>query len=310
MKRRYLFIIITAIIILAILVSLLTLLKRSPVLIVTDYAFISLYGEKRIKNEAICSSLKLFRPVRTIAITDESGDDILLAAISAVSEKPFCILFSTRFAGAAHTYHRQNDEIPVVILQARSLPDVYPVSFPITRGDLDDYFIYSNDIDDDFYRIGQVIAAIDGGKNGRTVVFVDSAIMEPARDAINKALMDTGADIQSSFINSYSQFSRVSDLNCIVLAGSGYEYLEKPVNVPVICYSWLDPEFLPFYVALYFDDSPWAQIIPAVKMVISGEKKALIPSRAVLITSGFVDKDVKINIKKILKPNIKKSKKL
>jgi hypothetical protein len=305
MKLRYLFIIILVLLILAVLASLLVLLKRSPVLIVTDYAFISLYGEKRLQNEAVRSSLNLFRPVRTVAVTDESGDDILIAAVSAVSEKPFCVLFSTRFTGAAYTYREQNGKIPVVILRALSLPDAYPASFPIPGGNLDDYFIYSNDIDDDFYRIGQAIAVIDGGKNGGAVVFADSAIISPVRDSINRAFADTGVNIQSFFYNSYSQFSRVSDLNCIVLAGSGYEYLEKPVNVPVICYSWLDPEFLPFEVALYFDDSPWAQVIPAVRMVIAGEKKALIPSRAVLLTSEYINKDVKINLKRVLKSNIK-----
>jgi len=308
-NARYLSMTVISFLFLAVLIPSLIFINRRPVLVISDNTTISLYGQKRTEKKAAAAAFKLFRPVRTVSVTDESGDDILLAAISAASNRPFCVLFPESYAAAAHIYREQNEDIPVIILLARRLPDEIPASFFINNSDFNHYFIYSNDLATDFYLIGQAITAINGEKNGRAAVFTNFSIIKPAQEAVNQAFTDAGVDIQCSFYSSYSQFASSTDLSCVVLAGTGYEYFEKQSDVPVICCGWLDTDLLPLEVKINIDDSPWAQVEDAVTLFLAGNKKGLISSKVELINTKYTDNDIVIKLREILKLNIKKDKK-
>jgi len=265
--------------VLAALIPLLVFHARAPVLIVTEQSFIGLYGKDRIRDEASRSSFALFRPVKTVAVANDSSDDIVPFAIAEVSSKPFCVIFPLRFARPARLYHEQNPEIPVVLLEGRFPDNSTPSEFAIGSGGSDGYFIYKTDINADFFRAGVAAAALDEGKNGSIVVFLDSRIQRQAREAFMEAINELENPLEARFFTSFSQFYDISDISCVVAAGSGAEYLEKKAGVPVILFSWLNPSLIPSDVVLVVNDSPWAQVLGAVKMVKSGEKQGRIRSK-------------------------------
>jgi hypothetical protein len=297
MKINRKFLTIAASLALAAIIPLLVFHTRSPVLIVTEQSFIDLYGEARIRGEALRSSLALFRPVKTVAVTNDAGDDIVRFAIDDVSSRPFCVLFPLRFARAARLYRGQYPGIPVVLLEGRFPDNENPSAFAID-GDISDYFIYKTDIDADFYRTALAAAALDKGKNGKIVVFLEPGLRRQAREAFLQALNDIESPLEPLFFTSFSQFSEMPDISCVVMAGIGSEYLDEKSGVPVIFFTWIDPSFLPADVVLVVNDSPWAQAVQAVKMSAAREEQGRIRSNFLLQNNKNIDRET---LRKILK---------
>jgi len=286
------FLLFSAIVVFAVFIS------RPPVLIVSDLSFVGLYGVKRFKTEMAQSSVVLFRRLKPVVVADDAGDDIVQAAVEKASKKPLCVLFPLRFARVARDYREKNANIPVVLLEGRFTETANPASFAI--GDnTEDYFIYKTDISADFYRAGLAAAIIDGEKNERIAVILESNIQAPAREAISKALNDAEKPFQTSFYTVFSQFTGNQNMSCVILAGIGGEYPDKFSDVPVIFFTWLNPELIPADIVLVFNDSPLVQAVPAVRMVQAGMKKGQIPSK-ILYTGG----------KKLDKTDIRKLRKI
>jgi hypothetical protein len=282
---------------------------RPPVLIVTEQSFIELYGKERIDKESFSASLSMFRPVKTVVVANDVGDDVVPFAVTEASIKPYCVLFPVRFAQSARLYRELTPNIPVVLLEGRCAEDENPAE-NILGEDKSGYFIYKTDIDDDFYRTGLVITAIkqkkvkkgensavDEGKKSRIIVFLDQN-MDKMRDVFLRSLYDRGDLLETYFFNYYTQNLEMPDLFCVVLAGLGFEFLDKKADVPVIAFTWLDPSLLPLDVILAVNDSPWAQVRQAVKMVGAGVEKGLIKSEFLVLDRKKFDRKVIAIIKK------------
>jgi len=274
---------------LVLLAPLFIYLVRSPVLIVTDLAFVSLYGEARIKQEGQLSSLALFRKVRIVSVADEASDDIVQIAITDVSPSPFCVIFPFRFFRSARAYHEQNPGIPVVILEGRHGNDS---TYSVIDGNLNDYFIYKTDINTEFQKAGMVAVALDMGKNGKIAVFLDPRIRAQATDAFLVGMNSFENPPQAFFFNNFSQFSEIPGLSCAVLAGSGAEFLEKNEGIPVIFFSWIDPSLLTMETVLLINDSPLVQAVEAVRMVSAGQKEGLLQSKFVDLKRTHIDRKI------------------
>jgi len=288
MKPRQKMIIIAVSLTFSVIVILVLFISRPTVLIVTELSFSEFYGKKRLRSETVRSSIVLFRRVIPVAVADEAGDDIIQAAIEGASSRPLCVLFPLRFAKVAHNYREKNPDIPVVLLEGRYTEDENPAAFAI-GGNLEDYFIYKTDISDDFYRAGQAAVILDGEKNERLAVLLESGIQKQAKEAISKAIDDAGKPLPTSFFTSYSQFAGNQNISCVILAGNGADYLDKYSGVPVIFFTWINPELIPADVVLVFNDSPWVQAVAAVRMVEAGIPKGQIPSK-ILFTGGKIIK--------------------
>ncbi|MDR0323454.1 MAG: hypothetical protein LBI12_03280 [Treponema sp.] len=253
-------------------------LVRSPVLIVTDFAFIPLYGEARIKEKTIKSSFLLFRRILTVQVADEASDDIIRIAVNDVSSRPFCVIFPLRFARSGKGYHEQNPEVPVIILEGRQKGSA------LSLIGTNECFIYDTDIYDEFYKAGKIAAALDNGKNGKIAVFLETDIQAQAIDVFLQGLNQLEKPLETHFFNDFSQFSEspaIEDepFSCVVLAGAGTEYLELNNGVPVIFLTWLDPFLLPSNVVLVIDDSPYTQILQAVRMAGAGVQSGQLKSK-------------------------------
>ena len=294
-KKNIIKIAIPLVILTAIAVPVLYFFSLTPVLIVTDHSFALLYDESKIRRELMYSSFNLQRPVKMVTIADDVGADIIQFAIAEVSEAPFCVIFPLRFAQAARMYREQNQDIPVVILEGRYSENDNPASFAIGRSNINDYFMYRTDITGDFYLAGQAAAILDGEKNGRIAVLLESNVRTQARDAFLLALDDMEKPLQTSFYTSYASFSsaysRNPDVSCVVLAGIGSEFFETKSDIPVIFFSWINLSFLPDNIVMVFNDSPLAQAAKAAEMAAIGMTKGQIMSKLEINTGKIIDKD-------------------
>ena len=290
MSRKKIIIAILAGIALAAAVPLVVFYARPPVLVVADMSLIQLYGESRMRRENFRSSMGLFRPVKTVAIADDSGDDIVQFAIAEISSSPFCVLFPLRFSGAARLYREQNPQVNVILLEGRF--------FEETSNDFNGIFVYNTDIEADFYRAGVAAALIEGGNNGRIVIFVENQLQKECRDAFSRAFDEAEGLPDPFFYTSFSQYSKISDLSCVVLAGTGSEYMENFSGVPVVFFAWINPSMMPNDVVLVVDDSPWAQVPQAVRMAAAGSADGSIKSNFLIINEKKLDSQVLSKIKK------------
>jgi len=300
---------IAAIIVLAVISPLFLINIRSPVLIVTEQSFLELYGHERAQKEAFSVSFALFRPVKTVTIANDAGEDIVPFAVTEVSIKPYCVIFPLRFAQSARLYKELTPNIPVVVLEGRCIEDESPAE-NILGVDKSEYFIFKTDINDDFYRTGLAVTAIkpkkvkkdvnnapDEGKKGKIIVFLDYNL-NPMKDVFLRGLYDRGALSETHFYNYYSQYSEMPDISCVVLAGLGSEFLEKKTDVPAVSFTWINPSLLPIDVAMLVNDSPLAQARQAVKMVKNGVKRGRIKSEFIVLNMKKFDRKVIAIIKK------------
>ncbi|WP_461256162.1 hypothetical protein [Treponema sp. R80B11-R83G3] len=309
MRRIPKTLIIIASLALAVAIVLAIFYTRPPVLIVTEQSFIELYGKKRIKNEALHSSFFLFRPVRTVEVTNDASDDIVSFAVAGISAKPYCVLFPLRFVKSAQIYRGQNPDIPVVVLEGR-YPESENSAEKTLGADKSEYYIYKTDISDDFYNLGLAISALkpkdepknsdsaaEVEKNDKIVVFLEKNLTQ-MKDIFLKGLYDRGILIETQFFNSFSQYSETPDISCVILAGLGFEYMDKKADVPIIFFTWIDPFLLPSDVVMVINDSPWAQARQAVRMVGAGEKNGLIKSEFMVLNKKKFDGNGIAKIKK------------
>ena len=288
MRRKTKAPVIAAIIAFILLVSLIIFEVRSPVLIVTDQAFLPLYGQTRIRRETSIASLVLFRRVETVSVADDAGYDTVQFAVAGVSSSPFCVLFPMRFAQAARLYRENNPQIHVVLLEGRNGEGD---GFSSIGSSASDYFIYKTDIENDFFRAGLAAAALDMGKNGKIAVFLESGIETQAKDAFLRAINSLEKPLETRFFTSFSAFNDIPDLSCVVLAGAGAEYLEQENGVPVIFMTWIDPFLVPDDVVIVVNDSPWSQAVEAVRMVTAGVGQGQIQSKFHILKKD-IDKEI------------------
>ena len=274
---------------LAAAIPLLVFFARSPVLVVSDHSSILLYGASRIRQETQRSSLALFRPVKSVVVADDVGDDIIQFAIVEISARPFCVLFPLRFAQAARLYREQNPAVPVILLEGRYAEDANPAAAVIGSG-TGDYFLYKTDVAADFYLAGLAAAVLDGEKNGQIAVFLEAHIQTQAGEAFLRGLDYMEKPLQTTFFTSFSQFSGISDLSCVVLAGVGVDYLDKYAGVPVIFFTWAEPSIIPFDVVVVFNDSPWIQAARAAGMAAARIADGQIQSERIILSGRDIDK--------------------
>jgi hypothetical protein len=283
--------------VLAVLVVYTVFLARRPVLVVVDESFLMLYGEKRAKREISLSSLDLFRKIKPVPVEDDAGEDIVLVAVNETSKRPYCVIFSLRFARAARLFREQSPQIPAIILEGRYPEASNPSSFAI-GSDLDDYFLYKTDISADFSRAAQAVLILDREKNGKIVIFTDTNTQSQAKEAFSQVLNELGKTNQTLFLTNFSQFNAADDISCVLMAGSGSEYMDKHKDVPVILFSWIDPEFLPVDTVLVLNDSPPALLAQAVRMAGVGMTKGQILSKTVILRGNGIDR---LTIRKLRK---------
>ena len=282
-------------------VSSLIFYLRSPVLIIIDTPFAALYGVTRAKIQQVFTSLLLFRQVKPVIVADSSGDDVIAVTINEISNNPFCVIFPRYFAAAAERYHADFPQHAAVLLAGTALAASLPSSD-------ESLFIYRTDAETDLYRAGLMSGLIAGNfktENAEeqkiVVLWQDRYTSDHERECFSSGVAETNSDAAVVFISKVSELPDTKRISCSVLTSAGYEYIEKNIKAPLILFTWLDPAIVSRGAFVLFDDSPWALVIPAVKMAGVGQTEGKIPSSPLVFSGKIADNGIFRTVKKAAK---------
>jgi hypothetical protein len=279
------------------------LFSRSPALVVTDVPFTALYGTRRTLLRQLRASAALLRPVRPVIIAEGAGPDVQVFAIEdaaarSLSRRPYCVLFPYRYAEGARRYREQFPGVPVALLEGRSGPGDGAFD---AEGSSTGLFVFGADSERDLYRAGLCAAILGGSASGTIPVFQDPLTQTAGQSAFIKGLREQGNGIEPLFVSGVADLAENEDISCAVLIGSGAEYFDQGIQAPVILFSWLDPELAARDTALVFDDSPWAQAVPAVKMIARNQTGGRLPADILIFPAKIADKDILRRLKKAVR---------
>lgn len=270
---------------------------RPPVLLVTDLIYDQLYGSFRGRRMQVESSLKLFRRVKTVRIAEDAGTDVAVFAINSASENPYCVLFPYRYHREAGEYAREYSNVPAALLLGR-LRDFPAQDSAVT--------VIRTDTEEDYFRMGRaaaVFALQDSEQEGagplKVLLLRDDLISPEDTEAFYRGLEAEGYSPPPIEVWSGIDYLVPGDVACAVLTGSAEFYLNQSLTIPVILFSWMDPAFTSGTVKVILDDSPWMQLIPAVKAATGGGENGGIPSKALVLGERIPEKMISRKIREI-----------
>ena len=288
--KRIILIVALAVILIASAVPLIVFFSRAPVLIVTDAGFVSIYGQQRLQEQQRSASFSLFRQVKPVMIADGAGPDIVLVALAESASRPYCVIFPRRYSRAAEQYHEENPQVPIALIaglvQSSSLPDPNGI-----------LCVYRSDRETDLFRAG-LLAGIFAGQEllhtaeKAVALWQDRGVSEEMRELFSLGVREQNPETEVIFANTLGAMPTEDNLAVAVLTGAGSDYLDRRPRVPVVLFSWLNPELVPRQVFALFDDSTWGLAVPAVQMAINGVSEGIIPSKPLIISEHIADNGI------------------
>jgi len=263
------------------------------VLVVTDVPFAMLHGEDRITRRALAASAALFRPVLPVLVADDASPDIVIGAVLYASESPFAVLFPRRFAAVAERFHGERPDVTLAVFRG-SAP---PAGLPAGNGVLN---VFGTDSATDLFRAGLfagILGAAMGEADGEGGQRIHALVHDARAGGGERSLFAgaaTGRDPGSAvvFAGTAAELPDLRGVSSLVAAGAGADALERNPGVPVVLFSWLDPDLTSSAVVAMFDDSPWALAVPAVRMAARGEATGTIPSKPLVFSRRIADNGV------------------
>jgi hypothetical protein len=228
---------------------------RPPAVIVVDNAFLELYGKKRADTKRYMLSLSLMRRVVFAVVSEEGGQDAAEFAVSAAAKKPYLALFPERYLESADRYAaaaRESglaDKTRTVVVDGGD--DENDGGANIGRAES-----VRIDRETDLYRAGMCAAIL--AKEGSVVVYYQDRLPNVQRDVF-RAGLTAGGYAKTPFFSRFDDNASQTDIGCAVLLSAANATFLAGNNVPMVLFSWLDPEYTPNGVMVVFDDS-----LPAV----------------------------------------------
>ena len=271
-------------------------LYRSPLVIVTDASFRALYGPKRIKKMENRLSNRLFRRVISVYVDENAGSDQVFFAAEDASQKPLAVLFPHRYMGGGDYYKENRPDTPVYIASGRNQTSRAKEAVSFIR----------TDIKTDFYRAGLCAALLAG--EGSVIFISDDSVPSENRDAFVEGLRAQGYTRYTNWARYNSDFLSDSFLACAVIAGPVGEFFEQRPEIPVILFSWTDPDFTPRSVKVIFDDSPYALAFKELKLFSSSEAEGeiLVSSVPTVLKNRIEEKEVYKKLESLVKEKYQK----
>lgn len=244
-------------------------LLRPPLLIVTDLSFSMLYGPQRLRERAIRTSWELFRRVEPVFVNEGAGASLIALAVEASSRRPWAVIFPHRYLTGARVFQENNSDVPVLVLGGPRPYGETALRFARTNTALD------------LYRAGLSAAKFAG--EGNVLFFSDGVLQEELRTVFTNGLRAQGFTKDPIFVNAAFGFPSFDDIGCVVVAAPVSGFFEQGLDIPVILFSWTNPDFTPSAVKLVFDDSCWALASRAARALPRQEEDFLISSSVQII---------------------------
>lgn len=271
---------------------------RAPVLFVTDAPFNTLYGLQRARIKRLETTLRIMRQIKPVLIGENAGPDMVTFAVEEAHRAPYGVLFPYRYYEGAERYIAQFPQIPVFILGGRSRDPQVPGGIFV-----------GTDTPLDLYRAGLcagIIARHEGEgdgdplSQGEILFFQNEGISTEYREAFRMGLREQGFTKEPKYLNIKQDYTdNIQNVSCVVMQGQATLFLERNLEIPVILFSWVDPDLTSRAVKLVVDDSPWAVAGKTVAM-IPGREGVAVPSDWVFPEQRIGDKEVVGRLKKVL----------
>jgi hypothetical protein len=246
-------------------------LARPPLVIVEDEDFLLLYGAKRANMMRRMLSATLFRRVAFAVVARDADQDDAAFAVNAVSKSPYMALFPERYLGDADRYamaieaaglSKKTRTLVINSGESEGVNIERAESIPIDR-------------ETDLYRAGMCAAIL--AKDGSIMVYYQGNLPSAHREAFIEGLTASGYK-QTPFFFRNTESVPQTDIGCAVLLSAVNTNLLVPKqNVPIILFSWLEPEYTPNGVTIVFDDS-----LPAIASQVARGGKTPTASISIL----------------------------
>ena len=274
-KKYLLFAIIPLIIFLGLAV---VYLSRSPVLIVSDFSFETLYGQNRLKRQESRISRALFRKLIRVTVDEGAGPDLIALAVEGAHKSPWAVLFPYRYIEGARNFLNFRPDVPVLVMAggARGIQAE------------EKFAIINTDTALDLYRAG-LCAALIAGEN-RVFFVSDGTLTDELKDTFQEGLRAQGHLEDAIWTTAGFDYSSRTDLGCVVVAGTANVFFEMKLPVPMILFSWMDPSYTPSPVLLVFNDSPLVFAVKALKLFPKGGEEVSFSSSTLVFKDRIAEK--------------------
>ncbi|MDR1231158.1 MAG: hypothetical protein LBK61_07135 [Spirochaetaceae bacterium] len=228
-------------------------LLRPPLVLVVDAPFLALYGPKRAEARRYILSATLLRRVAFAVAAQDGDQNVAEFAINEVSEKPFMVLFPERYLDSADRYASAaeaaglSESVRTAVIESgngREASIGHAESLRIDR-------------ETDLYRAGMCATII--AKEAGIVVYSQDTLSQANRKAFTDGAVAAGYVGTPRFARSNDQSPPEGTGCAVFLSAVNANLLAAQQNIPIILFSWMDPNYTPNGVAIVFDDS-----LPAV----------------------------------------------
>jgi hypothetical protein len=224
-------------------------LMRPPVVLVVDDAFLMLYGQKRANMRRYLLSATLLRRVEFALVAQDADEDAPGFAVSAVSPAPFMALFPERYLNGADRYTAAI-EAAGLSGSTRTMAVDSGDGRGVSIGRAESLRI---DRETDLYRAGMCAAVL--AKGNTVAVYSQTALPQEHQDAFIAGLTAAGHAGEPLFARNTESVSAEGIGCAVMLSAINTSLLAVKQNIPIILFSWVDPEYTPGGVAVVFDDS-------------------------------------------------------
>jgi hypothetical protein len=239
--------------------------------VVGDKPFNLLYGENRVLLRRLILSVRLFRPVKTVNIAGGAGPDLVAQAAVGLSRRPYGVFFPYRYREGARRYLKERPGFPVFVLGGRRERDM-PGS--AGQGETAEPVWFFTDTETDLYRAG-VLAGILALAGEAPPALSQEGLGADKMEAFVRGLRDQHW-LEEPLLPPFSE--KMPKPACVVLLGKGDPYLHEWPEASLLLFTWTNPALLPRRTLAVFDDSPWAQLGPALELFRKGESGGFISS--------------------------------
>jgi hypothetical protein len=224
-------------------------LMRPPVVLVVDDAFLTLHGKKRADMRRYLLSATLLRRVAFALVAQDADQDAPGFAVNAVSPAPFMALFPERYLGGADRYAAA---IEAAGLSGRTRTVVVNSGDGrgVSIGKAESLRI---DRETDLYRAGMCAAVL--AKGNTVAVYSQTTLPQALREAFIAGLTAAGHAGEPLFSRNTESVSGEGIGCAVMLSAVNTSLLAARQSIPIILFSWMDPEYTPGGVAVVFDDS-------------------------------------------------------
>ncbi|MCL2069966.1 MAG: hypothetical protein FWH19_03140 [Treponema sp.] len=260
---------------------------RSPLLIVTDSSFLTIYGPERLNQRRIQTSRALLRRVVPVLVSESAGPELVAFAVEGVNRRPWAVLFPQRYHWGASIYKENHPRVPVVLAGSPAGQDESGLSFLRT------------DTAMDLYRAGLCVPFFAAEQD--LLFFSEGLLGEDHRQAFLTGLRSQDYSGEPIYASTYMDYQSYEGIGAVIMAGPAVTFLQRNLDIPVILFSWVDPAMSPRAVKIIFDDSPWALAAGAFRRLPSPGEEILVSSIPMLIEDRIDEKRDFRKLRRLLK---------